>query len=79
MTHCPRRAAANCYCQLLASQSDNNVKLIVLDRLQVRTLLIVRLLSHPTRLRHLLRCKHWKHGANTTAKYAHAQPIAVRM
>jgi len=31
-----RRAAANCYCQLLASQSDNNVKLIVLDRLQVR-------------------------------------------
>ena len=30
------RAAANCYCQLLASQSDNNVKLIVLDRLQVR-------------------------------------------
>ncbi|KAJ7568643.1 hypothetical protein O6H91_01G041900 [Diphasiastrum complanatum] len=28
------RAAANCYCQLLQSQSDNNVKLIVLDRLQ---------------------------------------------
>lgn len=28
------RAAANCYCQLLMSQSDNNVKLIVLDRLQ---------------------------------------------
>ncbi|XP_021911480.1 coatomer subunit beta-1-like [Carica papaya] len=27
------RAAANTYCQLLASQSDNNVKLIVLDRL----------------------------------------------
>mmetsp|Transcript_9402 Transcript_9402/g.34487 ORF Transcript_9402/g.34487 Transcript_9402/m.34487 type:complete len:953 (-) Transcript_9402:274-3132(-) len=27
------RAAANCYCQLLATQSDNNVKLIVLDRL----------------------------------------------
>lgn len=27
------RAAANSYCQLLASQSDNNVKLIVLDRL----------------------------------------------
>ena len=27
------KAAANCYCQLLASQSDNNVKLIVLDRL----------------------------------------------
>ena len=27
------RAAANCYTQLLASQSDNNVKLIVLDRL----------------------------------------------
>lgn len=26
------RAAANCYCQLLVSQSDNNVKLIVLDR-----------------------------------------------
>ena len=29
-------AAANCYCQMLVSQSDNNVKLIVLDRLQVR-------------------------------------------
>eukprot|EP01018_Ginkgo_biloba_P001285 Gb_23100 [translate_table: standard] len=28
------RAAANTYCQLLISQSDNNVKLIVLDRLQ---------------------------------------------
>lgn len=28
------RAAANCYTQLLVSQSDNNVKLIVLDRLQ---------------------------------------------
>ena len=28
------RAAANCYCQLLVSQSDNNVKLIVLERLQ---------------------------------------------
>lgn len=27
------RAAANCHCQLLVSQSDNNVKLIVLDRL----------------------------------------------
>jgi coatomer subunit beta len=27
------RAATNCYCQLLVSQSDNNVKLIVLDRL----------------------------------------------
>lgn len=27
------RAAANCYCQLLISQSDNNVKLIILDRL----------------------------------------------
>ncbi|CAL5220396.1 g2403 [Coccomyxa viridis] len=27
-------AAANCYCQMLVSQSDNNVKLIVLDRLQ---------------------------------------------
>lgn len=26
------RAAANCYCQLLVSQSDNNVKLIVLVR-----------------------------------------------
>ena len=34
------RAAANCYCQLLVSQSDNNVKLIVLDRLQVRALLL---------------------------------------
>ena len=32
------RAAANCFCQLLVSQSDNNVKLIVLDRLQVRCL-----------------------------------------
>lgn len=30
------RAAANCFCQLLVSQSDNNVRLIVLDRLQVR-------------------------------------------
>lgn len=29
------KAAANCYCQMLVSQSDNNVKLIVLDRLQV--------------------------------------------
>ena len=29
------RAAANCFCQLLVSHSDNNVKLIVLDRLQV--------------------------------------------
>lgn len=28
------RAAANCYCQLLVAHSDNNVKLIVLDRLQ---------------------------------------------
>jgi len=27
------RAAANCYCQLIQSQSDNNVKLIVLDRI----------------------------------------------
>ena len=27
------RAAAGCYCQLLISQSDNNVKLIVLDRI----------------------------------------------
>ena len=26
------RAAANCFCQLLATHSDNNVKLIVLDR-----------------------------------------------
>lgn len=37
------RAAANCYCQLLVSQSDNNVKLIVLDRLQVSTLLSAHL------------------------------------
>lgn len=28
------RAAANCFCQLLVSHSDNNVKLIVLDRLR---------------------------------------------
>lgn len=28
------RAAANAYCQLLVSQSDNNVKLIVLDRIE---------------------------------------------
>lgn len=27
------RAAGNCYCQLLLSQSDNNVKLIILDRI----------------------------------------------
>ena len=32
------RAAANCFCQLLVYQSDNNVKLIVLDRLQVSSL-----------------------------------------
>lgn len=32
------RAAAQCYCQLLASQSDNNVKLILLDRIvELRT------------------------------------------
>jgi coatomer subunit beta len=30
------RAAANCWCQLLVSQSDNNVKLIVLVRACVR-------------------------------------------
>lgn len=36
------RAAANCYCQLLVSQSDNNVKLIVLDRLQVSALLFAK-------------------------------------
>lgn len=35
------RAAANCYCQLLVSQSDNNVKLIVLDRLQVSAMLLL--------------------------------------
>ncbi|MEW5304789.1 MAG: hypothetical protein WDW36_007376 [Sanguina aurantia] len=36
LSHAPSaiRAAANCYCQLLISQSDNNVKLIVLDKLQ---------------------------------------------
>lgn len=28
------RAAANCFCQLLVTSSDNNVKLIVLDRLR---------------------------------------------
>ena len=28
------RAAANCFCQLLVTHSDNNVKLIVLDRLR---------------------------------------------
>ncbi|CAD5177201.1 coatomer subunit beta-1-like [Musa acuminata AAA Group] len=33
------RAAANTYCQLLVSQSDNNVKLIVLDRLNELKLL----------------------------------------
>lgn len=27
------RAAAQCYCQLLATQSDNNIKLILLDRI----------------------------------------------
>lgn len=52
------RAAANTYCQLLASQSDNNVRLIVLDRLDElrvthRAILvevvmdIVRVLSSP--------------------------------
>ena len=40
------RAAANCYCQLLASQSDNNVKLIVLDRLQVRIWTRHHLMTH---------------------------------
>lgn len=36
LSHAPTaiKAAANCFCQLLVSQSDNNVKLIVLDRLQ---------------------------------------------
>ena len=29
------RAAANCYAQMLTSQSDSNVKLIVLERLEV--------------------------------------------
>jgi hypothetical protein len=29
------RAAANCYTQQLVTQSDNNVKLIILDRLEV--------------------------------------------
>ena len=33
------RAACQCFCQLLISQSDNNVKLIVLDRLKVLTVL----------------------------------------
>jgi coatomer subunit beta len=33
------RAAATTYCQLLSSQSDNNVKLIILDRLnELRTM-----------------------------------------
>ena len=33
------RAAANCYAQMLTNQSDSNVKLIVLERLEVRQLL----------------------------------------
>ena len=35
LSHAPTaiRAAANCFCQLLVTHSDNNVKLIVLDRL----------------------------------------------
>lgn len=32
------RAAANCYTQQLVTQSDNNVKLIILDRLEVSML-----------------------------------------
>jgi coatomer subunit beta len=54
------RAAASCYCQLLVSVSDNNVKLIVLDRLgelrekhrdvvQDALLDILRALSTPSR------------------------------
>lgn len=37
LSHAPTavRAAATCLCQLLVSHSDNNVKLIVLDRLRV--------------------------------------------
>ena len=34
------RAAANCYAQMLTNQSDSNVKLIVLERLEVRHLLL---------------------------------------
>eukprot|EP00216_Chloropicon_sp_CCMP2111_P006079 CAMPEP_0198237456 /NCGR_PEP_ID=MMETSP1446-20131203/3304_1 /TAXON_ID=1461542 ORGANISM="Unidentified sp, Strain CCMP2111" /NCGR_SAMPLE_ID=MMETSP1446 /ASSEMBLY_ACC=CAM_ASM_001112 /LENGTH=971 /DNA_ID=CAMNT_0043919623 /DNA_START=94 /DNA_END=3009 /DNA_ORIENTATION=+ len=36
LSHTPSavRAAANCYCGLLVTHSDNNVKLIVLDRLE---------------------------------------------
>lgn len=36
------RAAADCYTQQLVTQSDNNVKLIILDRLEVRSLLAVQ-------------------------------------
>ena len=38
------RAAANCFCQMLVSQSDNNVKLIVLDRLQVGLVFLAKML-----------------------------------
>ena len=47
------RAAANCYCQLLVSQSDNNVKLIVLDRLQVRFRELVLAANSPINVQHL--------------------------
>jgi hypothetical protein len=39
------RAAANCFCQLLVTHSDNNVKLIVLDRLHDLMKLHVDVLS----------------------------------
>ena len=51
------RAAANCYCQLLVSQSDNNVKLIVLDRLQVSALQCW--LNSASRLTCFFLCRPW--------------------
>lgn len=34
LTHCFILAAASCYIELIVKESDNNVKLIVLDRLE---------------------------------------------
>ncbi len=51
------RAAANCYCQLLVSQSDNNVKLIVLDRLQVSHAYFLANTARHQNLRKLLTAK----------------------
>lgn len=48
------RAAANCYTQQLVTQSDNNVKLIILDRLEVGSLAPKEAHSQPVALSVLL-------------------------